>query len=203
MDLFGFPIAITADELSSILTAIAWPAVVAFMFWLLRDQIRSLLRGPVTRLRIGPFEAEWSRTVEEVKREVKVVSTASGPRGVVDDLWQLAHSDPAAAVLAGHNRLELTLQRRLNVFRDETNTPLPALVKKARRRNFISASTARAIDGMADLRNLAAHDHEAKVTDADAVEYLKLVEAIYGEVATWIRPVNPDAPNDDAGRGDK
>lgn len=186
------------DSVSSILGVIAWPALIAFIIWLFRNQIRTLLQGPVTRLKIGPFEAEWSRTVEEVRREIKVVPATNGPRGVVDDLWKLAHSDPAAAILAGHNRLELALQRRLNVYRDETNTPLPTLVKKAKRRRLVSASTVRAIEGMAELRNLAAHDHSGRVTEAEAVEYLKLVEAIYGEIATWVKPINPDQSEGEA-----
>ncbi len=186
---------LTSSETVDLIGALAWPAVTLAMFWLLRHQIRDLFRRPEGKVKIGPFEAEWSRVAQEVKEELPAKPEASPTRGVVDDIWPLIQRDPQAAVLEGRGRLELILRRRLNVYRDETNTPLPDLVRKARRRRIITRSTEHAINGLIDLGNLAAHGQKNDVTKNQASEYLTLVNAVYGEVATWVRPENPDSPN--------
>jgi hypothetical protein len=63
------------------------------------------------------------------------------------------------------------------------------LARLARKHHVITDETVRAIDGLAALRNMAAHlPIDKEITAAEATEYLGLVEAVLYAVWTGNKP---------------
>lgn len=188
----------TLDFIASLVNSLAWPVAVVVVLSLFREQIKKLLRVPPSRLKAGPFEAEWDRTVAEAqvdldqpdlpKAEVRSSTDVAG------DLYELAERLPAAAVLEGYRRVEQALQRRLLGTVDELDPRLGAtgLARLAKDLDLITTETVRAVEGISVLRNLAAHSTRGEVSVEQAREYLGIVEAILYVVSTWLRPEPPD-----------
>lgn len=189
------------EFIASLIGSLAWPGAVVVLVLLLRKQIQELMRGPMSRLAVGPFEVEWDRTVEATKRELPPapVERDGGevlPQGgIVADLWPLTEVAPAGAVVEGFNRVESALVRRLGgVMEKVPRSSARQLARLAEKHDLITDETVRAVDGLSVLRNLAAHGRDDRqITPAEAAEYLGLVEAVLYAIATWIKPDDPDA----------
>ncbi len=52
------------------------------------------------------------------------------------------------------------------------------LARRAQEAGLVQAETVRAIEGIAVLRNLAAHGHEAELDESRALDYLALTDAV-------------------------
>lgn len=119
------------------------------------------LSGQLIRLKAGPFEAIWERTLSEVEAEFEQAPTAgkraSAPDGVVAELASLVESSPATAVLEGYARIEEALRRLVteppvDVHLDLDRLGAPALAQLARRDGRISDETVQAVEGLSVLR---------------------------------------------------
>lgn len=193
------------EFIASLVDSLAWPAALVLCVLLFRDQVASLLAGPLKRLSIGSvFEAEWERGIEQAREALpELAESESGrgsggpslpPGGFVGDLWGLVEVSPQAAVVEGYRRIEGALLRRLGGVLGDEVRPAPArqLARIAAEHGLVTGETVRAIDGLSNLRNLAAHAGNREVTADEAGEYLALVEAVLGSIVTWVRPDNPD-----------
>lgn len=188
------------EFIASLVGSLAWPAVVVIAVFLLREQIKALLREPVSRLAVGPFEMEWDRTIEATRRELPPVEHPTRrdggeelpPGGIVADLWPLTETAPTAAIVEGYARIEGALVRRLSgVMEDVPRQSAKHLARLARDKDLITDETVRAIDGLSVLRDLASHGRGEQITSAEAAEYLGLVEAVLHAIVTWIKPDEP------------
>jgi len=55
------------EFVTSLVGSLAWPASVAFVVWVFREQISTLFAGPVKRWKAGPVEMEyWAQEAAEV-----------------------------------------------------------------------------------------------------------------------------------------
>src|SRR5215216_2043806 len=97
--------------------ALAWPAAAVIVAVVFRSQLRSLLSQPVSRLRVGPLEAEWDRTVAEAQVELDqpgIPTPVPPPRGPVSvELAEVAERSPTAAVMEAHATVERELRQLL------------------------------------------------------------------------------------------
>lgn len=173
------------EFIATIVKALAWPVVVLVAVVLFRDKLSVLLAGSMKRLKVGPIEAEWDRTLSEAQMELEQpgVPPLDGSPLPVEarrGLAQLATLAPAAAVMQGYADIERALRHLLEDVADKKalRTGAAGLARLAVKEGRINEETARAIEGLGVLRNLAAHGQAGEVTPARAADYLALVSGV-------------------------
>jgi hypothetical protein len=171
--------------IASLVSSLTWPVAVVTIVLLFRTKLAELLSSGIRRLKAGPFEVEWDRTSSEVRVELDQpgvpsidVSTDRGP--FARDLAELTRISPTAAVVQGYARVEVALREKLSGIEDDAKlrTSAAGLARLAAQQNKITDETARAIEGLAILRNLAAHGGVRDMTTDRAMDYLVLVDAV-------------------------
>lgn len=129
------------------------------------------------------MEVEWDRMGSEVEAVIGGPPPIEKPGGVSDELTAEAATEPSVAVLAAHAAVDRTL-RQLLAATDIPTTDVNraagtvGVARLARERNLITQKSLEAIEGIAVMRNLAAHGSGRDVTTEQAQDYLHLVDAI-------------------------
>ena len=172
--------------IASLVNSLAWPLAVVAIALVFRVQIRKLMTGQLRRLRAGPVEMEFDRLLSEVgvklaapRTTVPVGGDAGNP--LIDQFADVATVSPLAAVLDGHAAVERALRELIaQVDPDQTgqNVGTARLTSTALAKGLITPETARAIEGITVMRNLAAHGRANEVTPERARDYLALVDAV-------------------------
>jgi hypothetical protein len=174
----------TEQFISSLVHALAWPFTVVVLAWLFRSQLQQMFSVPLERLQGPGFDARFGKQmlkVEKIAEELPEAKEQPEPPEPLlsSELEETAEVSPATAVLEATERLERELASRVQeaggwVF---SGAGLVSLARQALDSNLISPETANAVQGIAVLRNLAAHDHMSRLSSAQAREYLSLVDA--------------------------
>jgi hypothetical protein len=180
--------------------AVAWPVAVVTIALLFRPELKALLDElRELHLKAGGFETLLARERErvtslpaargeqgappreqppiakEVPEELRVEPRA----GVLTaELATLASVSPAEAVVEAYMRVDTRLRELVLGLEVPTQLDAPALARLGVRRGVITEATARAVEGLGMLRNLAAHHGGRRVSVAQAIEYLTLVDAV-------------------------
>lgn len=175
----------TEQFISSLVSSLAWPAVVASVALLFRGQISDLLASSLKRLKAGPFEFEFDRVLTIVSDNIEALpdgpaTEAPADFSVIDDLSEVARMSPRAAVLEAHSQLETRLWRLTKdaLTEDEHPNGAIAVARAARSHGVISPATENAIVGVTTLRNLTAHARQAEVSPERALDYLALIDGV-------------------------
>lgn len=178
------------EFIASLAESLAWPLVVLFAVLVFRRQlvalVTALVARPLASLKVGPFEAAWEAWDQKVAAvEADLGPTPSPPPDspkddrVVDELVKLARTRPGDAVVMAFERIEDQLYQLLtDAGARPDRRSAPHLARQALAMGLVQEETVRAIEGIAELRNLAAHGSAGKLDQARALEYLALTEAI-------------------------
>jgi hypothetical protein len=171
------------EFISSLVKSLAWPVAFVVVALVFREQLRGLLStAGLRRVKAGPLEVEWNRQISEAEVELEQTGVPSPSFGVIsEELAPVANASPAAAVMEAHARIERALREKLldaGVEESDLRTGAAGLARLAAERNLISDETLRAVQGLALLRNMAAHGHGGDVTVERAKDYLALADAI-------------------------
>lgn len=178
----------TKQFIASLVGSLAWPTVVFVIAMVFRKQLAQLLTtGWLRRLKVGAVEAEFGRRIPEVEAklgvapdEAEAAEVESLGATVVEELAPVAEVSPSAAVLEAFAKVEQDLQARMQARGfTRVNEPWGALglARRARAGGLITPESLEAIEGVAVLRNLAAHKPDG-VTQEAALEYLGLIDAV-------------------------
>lgn len=187
----------------SLIRGLAWPVVIVWVVLVFRKEIKGILATRNARLKAGPFEVALEQARVEVEAATQVArldspedagqlpqptpphASASDGFIVVDPrLAALARTDPTAALLQGFGQLEAHLRGLLVEHRDADSVQMGLiggirLATSARTAELITAESYDAIQGLAVLRNLAAHGMETVDTEK-ALDFLRLLDgALY------------------------
>jgi hypothetical protein len=173
--------------IASLTQSLAWPlAVVVAAFVLRKPLARIVANRPPQRVKAGPFEVEWERLIAETEKEIE--GAAEAPRSdpslpsLVEELRPATEAAPEVAVLEAYRTVEQELCRLIG---DDValNRPLERsgavrLARIAQEKGLITTDTARAIEGLSVMRNLAAHSSGREITPEKATDFLVLVDAV-------------------------
>jgi hypothetical protein len=166
-------------------SALAWPiAIVVIVFFLRRPIVDILMQlaSGLRRLRSGQSDAEFDRTVSQVKAELTATVAARTPASlpVLLRFAAATEDDPAAAMAQAYGAVEAALRDLLG----STGKLVPvgsgdptAIARFARDQALVPESIVRAVDGVVSLRNSVAAD-PARVTKDHAEKFLALVDAL-------------------------
>ena len=175
------------EFIAAITKALAWPLAAVVVAVLFREQLRRLLStGPARRMKAGPIEIEWDRTVAEAQVELDqpgvpppLAGSMSGPVSV--ELVEVAERSPTAAVMEAHAVIERELRVRLTaagVPEAEQRVGAAGLARLGMQHGVITEETQRAIEGLSVLRNLSAHGRAGDVSTERAIDFLALADAV-------------------------
>jgi hypothetical protein len=176
----------------ALVQTLVWPLTVIAVVVILRAAIVAALSGPLKRLKAGPTGVElemWEGKIAVIREELNEGSRRQIPArpnvevedggSLVEELAPVAEVSPEAAIVEGYARLERGLRLKLASKGKEPDVTIGGrnLARLAQREGVISDLTAHAIDGLAVLRNLAAHGQApSDLNTARALDYLAMVD---------------------------
>lgn len=168
---------------AALVGSLAWPVVVLAVAVLFRHQLAGLLARPFASLKAGPVEVVWDREIAEVEAELGQPglpgTPPGGEAGPSEELAEVARLAPAAAVIKAFARVEAQLRQLLrDADLDPSRGSAIQLARRAYEAGFIQPETVKAIEGIAVLRNLAAHGHDVGLDESRALDYLTLTDAV-------------------------
>ncbi|MGW6279312.1 hypothetical protein [Kribbella sp. NPDC055071] len=178
------------EFVAALVQAMAWPVVVLVVALLFRSKIIELLTPAIRKLKAGPFEVEWDRTISKAEVELEQpglppIAARVLPRdSLVDELGELARAMPTAAVMEAAARVEAELRNTVSGELAARGIPMPSptslasLARLGRQHDVVTEETLRAIEGLAVLRNMASHGLAADTTAERAIEFLTLADAV-------------------------
>lgn len=179
------------EFIAAMASALAWPMAAVIVAVLFRKQLRALLDGPLSKLRAGPLEVEWDLRAASTEVDVEQAATTEVDAGTPDarlfagdtvaELTGVAKQSPMAAVMAGFAKVETALRELLSGKAPEVAVQGFGAVRLARaglELGLVTQESVRAIEGLAVLRNLAAHGKETDLGVQRAIDYLVMVDAI-------------------------
>ena len=143
-------------------------------------ELHVLLFGPGG---VGPVE--FQAILSSVQAQMETTSRPEARRSpgvtpAMDDLADVASSDPAMAVFQGYVLLERALHQLLlsaGSQPDERRATIE-FARQAAKKELITPETLNAFEGLTVLRNLVAHGRGEEVTEQRARDYLALVDAL-------------------------
>lgn len=188
------------EFIASLVRSVAWPAILLVVVIILRRPIAAALAGGLSRLKIGPFEAEW-RVVAEATRKQAARGATSAEQKQIRDRRTFAEG----AFLRRR-------PRRPNGGSSQNCSELPTVCRtpgvwvagvraagddEHRRRGSGPSlrrswgrgprppprpnqrATRQAVEGLSVMRNLAVHDDDTtgRLDAAKALEFIDLVAA--------------------------
>jgi hypothetical protein len=173
------------EFVASLVNSLAWPAAVAVIVLALRTPLANAVSGPVKRWKAGPSGVEveyWEQAIEEARAELEqspeVGSDRTALPGLDDELARLVEVSPRAAVMEAFARIESEMVTLLDGDSETVRVGGTRLARMAHEQGRISDETLKAIEGMAVLRNLAAHGRSGEIDTTRALEFVVLADAV-------------------------
>jgi hypothetical protein len=170
-----------------IIEALAWPSAVVLLAWLLRNEIRGLLRRieslKVKDLLEADFREELLEAEElagEVAKSMSIATVAQPSEGgptEYDRLVEIAHSSPKAAIQDAYRLVERAAiaagqKARLKLPRDRSAVPF--VVRTLIDNDLMDKQATRLFNKMRDLRNRALHEPKYAIDSFDAERFIEL-----------------------------
>ena len=147
-----------------------------------RAPITEALRAAGGRVKAGPFELEWKRSVSTVEADLGLPPSISEGKigGAAGRLDELAEESPMAAIIEAYGGLERALRSLLDEKDQEIDESwgVLALARGAANQNLITPQTMKAIEGLDILRNLAVHGKPEDVSSERAHEFVALAHGV-------------------------
>lgn len=176
------------EFVASIVHSLAWPVGAGLIVVILHNPIGAAMQR-LSRARVGPVEAEFAQELAEVRKRITSAPEVSNEPpaassvpmlSLPEELERLAEVSPRAAVLEAFARIEERLRELLTTAGVEVKTGLsgPTLARLAHQHGLITSQSLDAVEGLAVLRNLAAHSREDDIPAERARDYLALADAM-------------------------
>lgn len=181
------------EFVASLVGSLAWPVAVVALLIVFRPVLSELASGGVKRWKAGPSGVEveyWDRETTEVKAAIREqLAEGERPAALTDgslseELAAVIAASPSAAVVEAFSRIEIELRRivvNAAVASDDEVARMSArrLSLLALDHDLITAESANGIEGLAVMRNLAAHGAaNTELDESRALEFVHLTDAI-------------------------
>lgn len=187
---------------SNLIDSLAWPVVVLFSVYWLKDAISQRLKG-LKKIKWGDNEAEFAEGLEAAKKEASEIDLPTeeeleqteqpGDARVRQVLLDLAKMSPEGAVVQAWREVERAAID-LHKARGGKATPERNSVSQLIElewRDGVDDSTRLLVRRLRELRNQAAHASEDQISPAIASEYVHLALSIAEVLRNKAKSVNP------------
>jgi hypothetical protein len=179
------------EFVASLVASLAGPVAVVVLVVVFRPVLAQLAAGGVRRWKAGPAGVEveyWDRETSEVKASIgQQVPAGEAPLpggSLSEELAEVVTVAPSAAVLEAFSRIEAELRRIITgagVVPEEQLSRMSArqLSLLGLEHDLITPESANAIEGLAVMRNLAAHGQaNTQLDQTRALEFVHLADAV-------------------------
>lgn len=161
---------------ASIVSSLAWPALVAVLLLLLKGQLAGLAERLEELTLPGGAKAKFERglakaisTSEQIERSPGIQETA--PPQPENAYLQLAKSFPEAAVLESFKEVEALLIKIRSLLPDGSARSLNIVIQRLLDMNYIDENAYELFQNLRDARNAAAHARTVNgITPGEALE---------------------------------
>lgn len=154
-------------------------AIVAVLVF--RRQLVRLVRtaGPLSTAKFGPFELQWTQQRSEAEFAVEAAGFEPGAYGYLPNVLAEPKESPQEAILAAFVLIEAKLRRILRYAGVplDSNVGAVQLAREAASEGLIPPEIARAVENLAELRNLVLYRPE-DIKPAHAKQYLALADSV-------------------------
>jgi len=172
------------------IASVAWPVTVLAIAVMFRVPITEALRAAGGRVKAGPFELEWKRSVSTVEADLGLPPSISEGKigGAAGRLDELAEESPMAAIIEAYGRLEGALKSLLDEIEQEVDEKWDVLTlgRAAAQQSLITPQTMKAIEGLDILRNLAVHGKPEDVSRQRAHEFVALAQGVLYSIVNGV-----------------
>lgn len=171
---------------ASTIGSLAWPVLLAILFFLFRVQIRAL----ATKLAVIQYKdlrVVFDQTLGRVEKEVSLELAAKGSRFISrseprenDRFYYLADQSPSAAITLKWLDVEKALKalaRQHGLVPSERRSTL-FLIKLLRSQGRIDAKTEQILRDLRNLRNLAMQPSDGEIQKEEAVRFGELADEV-------------------------
>lgn len=175
----------TREFIASLIDSLAWPLALVIVALIFRPQIVDLLSKGLTRMKAGPFEAEWTRAEQRIPNAIRAKTAPRTPDSVSRET---ADVSPRAAILTRFDevieQLADAVTERLGDQPDGQSAG--ELIDVAQSAGMIDAGTKQALVGINVMRNLTAHGPEREIDAEKVVEFMALADATEYAMNHWL-----------------
>jgi len=194
------------EFISSLVTALAWPAAVLILLLFLREPLKGLV-PLLQRMKYKDFEMEFGRKLAEAREEAGVeddVPTDAEFTPEETRVIELARVSPRAAVTEAWRWVELASLEAARAllgkdFRNKTFTF--QAIRRLEQNERIDRGALALMRDLRGLRNDAVHSPEFAISSDVALEYARMARQLVGYLKTVGGPDNGmRRTGEDAGR---
>lgn len=175
------------EFISSLVTALVWPAVVIILVILLREPLKGLV-PLLQRLKYKDFELEFGRKLAEAREEASVEDDIPTDVEFTPEetrIIELARVSPRAAVTEAWRGVELaSLDAARTLFGEDFRGMTNQAIRRLERDEKIHRGASALIRDLRILRNDAAHSPEFAIPSDAALEYAQLTRQLVGYLKT-------------------
>ena len=171
----------TLTFIAKLIESLAWPVGAIILIVLLRREIGSLIPF-IKKLKAGPVEAEFDRTVKELRtgaeRELQI-RPAELPTSSQRKLLQLAQVNRRSAIIEAWQQVELAAERVVS-SRGMHFSPslIGAQIRAFMKTNELSEEEKVLYYELRDLRNKTAHDPDFNPSEEAVINYIELASRL-------------------------
>lgn len=168
---------------SKLIESLAWPAIVVWIIWYLKEHLPALARS-LRKVKFSGIEMEFEKQAEKLAAETQSAIPAESP---IEDpeiarLKQIADISPRAAIVEAWvrvetNAAEVVRQAGLRV----SNAPGPLqLLNSLKQLGVLTPPQVSAFNHLRELRNMAVHGTDMEVSAEAVSQYIVSAVAMAG-----------------------
>jgi hypothetical protein len=169
--------------ISSIVSSLVWPGFLAWLLWMLKDELKKLL--PALHVKHKDWEASFrlGEAAKEAKKLPRIEPEDQTPPPTPEEVGrfeQLLEISPTAAIVEMHAELEEAIARLWNAsFRGSVKLgTINGAVRILRKNGAIDSHTSAIIHDLRTVGNTAAHTSGIELTKDDAIRYRELLNTL-------------------------
>ncbi|MDO8432079.1 MAG: DUF4145 domain-containing protein [Candidatus Binatus sp.] len=166
--------------ISSLIKTLAWPSLLLFLVLYFKEPLAELLRN-ILEIRYKEFRIAFGKKVQEISAEAAPVLGPTIDEAHLSNLLpakqlfqKIAKLDPSAAVLVAWRHLEQASRRAAQRHGIKPSWQTLKVLASLHSDGRIDPHTYQIFREMRELRNQAAHEDAADITESEAVEFADL-----------------------------
>ncbi|MGJ7610111.1 MULTISPECIES: hypothetical protein [unclassified Variovorax] len=169
--------------ISKLVEALAWPAIVVWLLWYLKEHLPALARS-LRKLKFSGLEMEFEKQAEQLAAETQTAIPATPPFEDPDiaRLRQIGEISPRAAIVEAWVRVETNaaeVVRQAGLHMPNAVGPLQ-LLNSLKQLDVLTAPQVNAFRHLRELRNMAVHAVDMDVTPEAVNQYIVSAVAMAG-----------------------
>ena len=173
------------SDITSLISALAWPATVLFIFWCLRKNLSGLL-DRTRSVRHGDTQVDFNEHLREAAdasaKEALQESNGSSANTPLDEMIaDLIEVDPYSAILASWVKFLEAARSAVGDSKSSSNAVI--LINKLRDQNRISEQDAELLNLIRRLRNDAVHHRSEDLSQSTAYKACMVLQTLSKELS--------------------